>query len=274
MWITGLLALILTQSDKLIISRMLSLEQLGYYQIAWSIASWVGFIQGAFNSAALPSYAAEISVHRTTVCMRHNMLTQTTAFAAAIPAFLLIFFAKPLLALWIPSALAGAATSLSVLAGGFLLGSVVSNCHTIASAAGKSGLLARLNAITVALYLPILVGLTLLWGIEGAAWSWIAINAWYFVALGFPVQRDILGQSPWEWLARYAVPPLISGVFVFGFAAAAASWLTFNPGQMIALYAVAAVIYLAFAPLYLGKGVRSALIGMISSTLNFRKHDT
>ena len=55
MSLIALMAMLLTQLDRLVVSKLLSLEALGLYSLAYNTASGLSLLQGAINSASLPA---------------------------------------------------------------------------------------------------------------------------------------------------------------------------------------------------------------------------
>lgn len=214
---TFLLALLLTQTDKLAISRWLPLESLGIYHLAFSLTAWLALIQGGFNSAILPSLAADAGAgHIAQLRLRHNKITRLTVYAVTLPAMAIVFFAAEMLALWVEPATAQIAAAVAApLAAGFLLNAAVSNCLSVAVASGNSALPLRINLAGLVLYLPVLAVLLQTFGIAGAAWAWVVLNVYYLLVMAPIVQYKLLAQPFSGWLAQIFLPHIAAGAAAF-----------------------------------------------------------
>ena len=212
-----LIALLLTQSDKLAISWLLPLDSLGVYYVAYNVTAWIALIQGGFNSAALPSMAADSSNdHKSQLRLRHNKITQLTVYTVTLPTMLIIFFAPDILGTWVDATTARAVAAVAApLAAGFLLNAAVSNCLAVAIASGNSLLPLRINLAGLSLYLPALAALLEWLGIAGAAWAWIVLNAYYLFVMVPIVQRGMLQQHFRNWLKQNLLPFITTGIITF-----------------------------------------------------------
>ena len=256
------IALLLTQTDKLAISRLLSLEALGIYHLAYSLTAWIALIQGGFNSAVLPSLAADSAHARhTQLRTRHNKSTRLTVYAVALPATAIMFFPAELMGTWLDGETTrAAATTVSLLAAGFLLNAAVSNCLTVAVAAGDSGLPLRINLAGLAIYLPALAWLLDRYGLAGAALAWIALNAYYLAALVPVVQRRHLQQTTAAWWGENFLPFILLAGAIFGGARLAADALDgASPWPAAVCVGGAAVVYSIGGFFLLGRELRGQI---------------
>jgi len=214
----AILAMVLTQTDRIMISKMMPMEMLGFYFLAYDTAIGIVLIQGAINTAMFPSYASDYGVASDEqLTSRHNKSTQITVFIVALPAFALIFFGHDILSVWVsPMAADGAWRVLGILAFGSLLNAAVSNCYTIATASGRPYMVLKVNILGVLLYVPGLYWLILSQGILGAALAWVFLNLYYLFSVLPMVQKTILKQSVVRWLRGNLLPFLGLGLLVFG----------------------------------------------------------
>lgn len=217
---TYLIALLLTQSDRLVISWTFPLESLGIFYLAYNLTSWISLIQSGFNTAVVPSLAANASNGQgASMRSRHNKTTQLIIFAVTLPAMAILFFAKELIALGVNQGDATvAATVAAPLAAGFLLNAAVSNCLSVAVAAGDSSLPLRINLAGLAIYFPALFVLLQIHGISGAAWAWLILNLYYLIVMVPIVQKRLLQQSFGKWLSRIFMPHICAGAAAFSIA--------------------------------------------------------
>ena len=246
MYLISLLAIFLTQIDRLAITRLLGLKELGYYSIAYTAAMGMTLIQTAINNAALPSLAGIHGASDDTALRDHHRhLSELMGFVMVPAALTLIFFAQPILGLWVGSAIANeVAGATAILAAGFLLNAVYSSTYLCGIAAGQPGLFLRANVFGLLGYLPAL-GLGIgIGGINGAATAWLLLNL-YYIAVVLPRAHTTLALVPaGRWLRVTFAPFAGSGCAAF-----AVGWLLSHEiGQWqgaLAGFASAMVFYFA-----------------------------
>ncbi len=269
------IAMLLTQTDRFAISRQLPLEMLGFYQIAFGATAWISLIQGGFNSAVLPSLAADFAGGRQAQLRTRNAkTTQLTVYAVALPAFALFFFSTEILGLWVGrEAAATAAVTASLLSAGFLLNAAVSNCHTLAVASGNSAIPLRINLVGLTIYLPALALLLNAYGIAGAALAWFLLNVYYLLVMVPVVQKQILAHKYLPWLQTNFLPFVLLGGAVFGGAHALAGMLSAGNGGAVTCVIAAAVTYVACGFHLLERELREQISALAGGLLRPRTGD-
>ncbi len=258
----ALTALVLSQADRLAVTRFLSLEYLGYYSIAYNASIAISLVQSAINNASFPAFSHSFSSgEHADLLSRYNKASQLMGLVVALPCFALVFFGHEVLTIWINGKVADAAAlTMAWLAIGFFFNAVVSNAYMAAVACGQPGLPLKVNLVALAVYLPGLYWLVHLFGISGAAAAYAGLNAYYVFTLVPLVQARVLQQGFGLWLRANLLPFLLAGVGAFGGAKILS--LAFEPGwfSVIAL-SVGVMAYAAAAWLLLSMPLRSDLIG-------------
>lgn len=166
------------QMDKIVLSRMLAIEQFGYYAIASALAMGVlQFIHPVFN-AALPRVvhlrAQPLALRRFNLRIAGFVLL---LIVLATLAFLLA--GRPLLELWLRNTAVAAAVyaPLSILLAGTALNALYNIGYTNWLAKGYSRGILLVNAGSLAVSVALLPALVEWQGLSGAALGWVAINA-------------------------------------------------------------------------------------------------
>lgn len=189
----ALSAVVLTQLDRVVISKFLTLEVLGYYSLAFSVVSGLSMIHSAVNAAALPNLAA-LAGQRDRLLARYDQTAALTARVAALPCLAVAWFSQDILTLWVGAPVAeGASVATSILMAGLLFNAMMSVATTACMAIGRPWAVVRLNAVALAGYVPLLLLLTQSLGMVGAAWSWLALNAFFFF-FGLPALLGAIGR--------------------------------------------------------------------------------
>jgi O-antigen/teichoic acid export membrane protein len=242
----ALSAVVLTQLDRLVISKLLTLEALGYYALAFNVVTGLSMIHSAINAAALPNLAS-LANQRTQFLARYDQTVALTVRATALPCLAVAWFSKDILTLWVGASVAeGAFMATSILMIGLLCNAMISVATTACIAIGRPWAVVGLNAVALVGYVPLLLLLTQSLGTVGAAWSWLALNAFFFL-LGLPLLLSVIGRpEPLGVMLRMFKDsgPLLA-IALFGTAKClvllVSPWLTW-PGFMLVI-----MIYLALS---------------------------
>lgn len=207
-----LLALLLTQVDKLILSGLLSLSEFGYYSLAGTVATTVYLLTGPITQAFYPKYCellAKNDLTSLTECYHTGaQLVSTIAGSAAI---VLIVFAEMFLFLWTHDATLAihVAPLLQLLLLGTLLNGLMWIPYQMQLAHGWTSLALRVNAVAVAIVVPAILWAVPRYGAEGAAWVWIILNAGYLlIAVQYMHQKILTGEKQTWYLKDIALPIL------------------------------------------------------------------
>jgi O-antigen/teichoic acid export membrane protein len=254
----ALTALVLSQSDRLAVTKLLSLEALGYYSIAYNASIAISLVQSAINSASFPAFSHSFSSgQHADLLSRYNKASQLMGLVVALPCFALVFFGHEILHLWISAPIADEASlTMAWLAIGFFFNAVVSNAYMAAVACGQPNLPLKVNLMALVLYLPALYWLVHQFGISGAAAAYAGLNLYYLFTLLPLVQRKVMRQGFGVWLRANLLPFLGAGMVAFGSAKILA--LTVQTGwQTAAVLAVGVALYGAIAWFLLSDALRA-----------------
>lgn len=247
----NLLSMVLTQSDRILIGKILPIESLGYYALAYNIVLGLSLVQSLVTSAMFPAFV-KYSSTRAQEEFRQSYETATRAFMYVynLAVWLLVFFGYDVLVLVSTRSAADHSwLILALLAIGFLFNAATALSYTASTAAGNTALPIRVNIVGVAGYLPLLYALTIRWGGVGAAAAWLVLNLYYLPTLLRLVHRRILSLATDRWIARSLLPFMVAGVLVFGAAKALAVTVgaTGYGALMLALLGCAVYAALGFA---------------------------
>lgn len=206
----SILAVLHTQADKLIVSRILPLGVFGMYAFAFSVLNRGMLLTGAVVQAALPALAAFASAsgsggsRREYRDLQHLVLYVMAAVFAVAP-----FAAHPITALVFGEATDDVGAIWLLLAIGFYMNATINMPYTLSLALGRPGIALALNAWALILVLPLTVLLVTRWGTVGAAASWVIYHVLAYAYAVPRFARECIGQRPIEWyggVASYALP--------------------------------------------------------------------
>jgi len=255
----AVLSMLITQMDRIFVSKMLSLQAFGYYSLAYTAGVAISLLQVSINNAALPAYARAAAHSLSDLRARYANISQLTSFAAALPCFLLVFFGADILHLWVSEdAAKSAGLPLMLLSVGFFFNAAVSNSYLVAVATRKVGIPAIVNAGGAILYMPALFVLIGMFGTVGAASGWVLLNCYYLLTLLPAVHRKVLHEPILPALWHVVASPMLAAVIAAG-SMKAASMATSLPMATWIAFVLAVPAYLGLAHALARPSLRSAL---------------
>jgi len=169
------LSIIITQIDKMILSRVVSLEVFGFYMLAWAVASSLTRVATPLIQAFSPRFTELISKGDDEALAKHvHLASQLMSALVLPPAALIMFFAKPILFLWTgnQAVAAGASPILTVMLVGTALS--ISAYPALSVLYSKKYLYPVIMTcfISLSVLLPLLVFAIARAGAIGAALCW------------------------------------------------------------------------------------------------------
>jgi O-antigen/teichoic acid export membrane protein len=257
----SLLALVISQLDRLMLSKMLSLQDLGYYTLAYNTASTVSIGISAVSSAMLPAFAAAFGTGATDGMSRqYDNASRALFFIIGFAVFPLLFFGDAILSMWVgPDAAVGAYRPLVLLAAGFWFSAALSNAYSVTIATGVPNMTLKLSALSAVPYALALYCLVRIDGINGAALAWLLLNLVYFVVLVPAVHRKVLDVSTRDWVFQLMLPFALVGAASFAVPRLVSSYLSELPQVIVecAALLLAMVIYGLAGFRLLGPGMQA-----------------
>lgn len=272
----GILAIVIIQLDRLVISRVLTLEELGYYNLAYTAASVIPLIVAAISSAVLPSFSASYGggIDKSEIVERYYEADRFTLFLSSFAAFALVTYGAPLLQLWVGSDNAGdAVLPLAVLATAFWLASVIANAYNIAVSRGQPQLYLIANLIIVAPYGIIVYFLTDKFGVSGTASAWIMLYLFYFIFIVRNIHREMLEISTSKWLYRIVLPYALVGFTTVCVPKLIAQYLNLSETlpTNVALFVFSGVLYTVAGVTITGRPLGLGLLRRLLANARYRQ---
>jgi len=260
----ALLSFALMQADRILLSRLLPLDQFGVYVLAASVAAALSRLVAPWFNAMYPRYS-ELQAKGDLDSLRslHHAASQWLAATVLPVAAVIAVFAPELLRLWTRDAAlaAAAAPILSVLICGSALNGLMNLPYALQLAQGWTALALRANLLAVAIAVPAIWWLTLRFGPIGAAFVWLLLNLGY-VAIVLPVMhRYLLRGELAAWYLRDVGPPALASV---GAALLLRVLLPAPPGGIAGILVLLAIAALVFAAAVLATpGPRQFALAML-----------
>ena len=218
---------LVTQTDKLVLSKLLPLADYGYFTLAVLAASGVMLISSPISSALLPRLARlKAEGNETGLINLYRNTTQMVAVIAIPTCLVLAFFAEHVIWVWTGDAHAATQAApvmrLYALGNGFL--TMAAFPYYLQFAKGDLKLHLIGNLLLVLLLVPSLVWATWKFGAIGAGYAWLGSNAVYFFAWIPLVHRRFEMGLHRRWMVRDLSLVLVLGMLAATALYALLSW--------------------------------------------------
>jgi O-antigen/teichoic acid export membrane protein len=246
-------AIIVTQVDKVVLSRLLTLEAFGYYSLATLLASGLTLLAGPVFTAIFPRFSQLVVDGDTAGLVAFYHAGSQVAAVCVLPAAVVIaLFSPEILYVWTGNAhiVESASTLVSVLTVGSALNALVFVPYALQLAYGWTRLALYQNIIIAILIVPALLWATSRFGAVGAAAVMAVRGAgevlvgvslmhsrllrgerlrWYWQDIGLPLAGALVGTLALRFILPLPGSPsatAISLLAVSGVALAASILLT------------------------------------------------
>lgn len=252
--ITGisLLVTLLTQLDKVLLSRLLALTEFGYYVFAATVAAVLFRLITPVFTAYSPRLTELVSRNDQAELVRtYHQGCQVMAVVILAPTLILAMFSREILELWTHDLALVAATHLlvSLLVIGNALNGLVTVPYALQLAHGWTKLALYANVVAMLILAPGLYFATSLWGAVGAAGVWVVLNGGYVLIGMHFMHRRWLAAEKWRWYVRDVGMPLAAVLLVVlaGRAVMAEEWGAIAKVLMLSAVAGSAFAAAAFS---------------------------
>ncbi len=209
------LSALLMHTDKLVVSKVLTLETFGYYSLASALASLPVLLGTPIVLAVFPRLTGLVEVNDRASAVRLYHQTCEVVAIATIPAGLtLAAFAGDALLAWTGSAVAAERGGLvaTLLIVGQLMQVLTIVPYYVVLAHGQIRLLLQVVVSSVVLITPLLVYLVLNYGVVGAGISWLVMNICTVPPYMYCVHHRFLPTELRRWCVRDVFVPLLAGM--------------------------------------------------------------
>jgi len=211
-WGISLLGVALAQLDKIVVSKLLPLEALGYYTLAGTAATSLYYLIAPVMTAVFPrlcQLAGSGPEAGPEISRVYHLGVQILSIAVGSAAVVLCVFPREALFAWTGSleTVRNASGVLVLLVAGTALNGLMHLPYALQLAYGWTRLTFVTNCVGVALMVPATYLLGARFGVIGVASAWVMMNAAY-VAVVVPLlhRRLLKGEAPRWYLQGVAIP--------------------------------------------------------------------
>ena len=233
----ALFSLVLTQTDKVLLSKLLSLEDFGYYVLAGTVAGALQLCIGPIFTAVFPRLTALVATGDSSGVRRlYHLGSQAMAFALAPLLIVLGGFSTEIIRIWTGNEAAaihaGAVAPLLVV--GTALNGVLHMPHALRLAYGWTRLDLAIGLTMLVLLVPSIIFSAQQFGGVGTATAWVLLNiAALFITVPL-THRRLLPDDKRSWILVDTLAPWA--------AAAAAVWIVwFFLGDLLQTHPIASI---------------------------------
>jgi O-antigen/teichoic acid export membrane protein len=216
----AILATILTQLDKMILSKMLSLETFGYYMLASVVAMSLGRLFTPIFYSIYPKFTQLISLDdQDGLKQLYHKSCQFMSVLILPVAIVIAFFSYEIIFLWTQNTVTAENTHhlISILICGTALNGLMNLPYALQLASGWTSLSFLKNIIAVVLLVPLIIYMTKHYSATGAAVAWLVLNMGY-ILLEIPIMHGrLLCREKWRWYWQDICFPLAACILVAGF---------------------------------------------------------
>lgn len=211
------LALLLTQMDKIILSRLVTLEYFGYYTLAATVAGALYVVISPITQALFPRMV-ELTTgdDQAGLISLYHQGAQLVTILTAPAVMLLSFFAGGVVFMWSGNTDLAAHTApiLSALVLGTFLNGLMWMPFQCQLAHAWTSLAIKTNIAAVVVLIPAIFWVVPRYGAVGAAWMWVVLNAGYvLISIQF-MHRRLIPNEKWRWYYADVLFPLTGAACV------------------------------------------------------------
>jgi len=210
------LSLCLTQSDKFILSKLLSLENFSYYTFAVTVSGALYMLITPITQAFYPRMVSLISIgDEKGLRITFHQATQLVNVLILPIVLTIIFFSESIIYAWSGNQTLAdnSGPILSIYIIGSYLNGLVNIPYHLQLAYGWTSLALKMNLITVIFLLPAIIIITPIAGAIGAAYLWAAINLIYFTVGTIIMFRRLLRDERNSWfIYDIGIPCLLMSI--------------------------------------------------------------
>ncbi len=214
---TSSIWVLVTQTDKVILSGILSLAEYGYFSLAVLVASGVLVVSGPVSNAIMPRLAKlHASNKENELLTVYRNATQLVTVIAGSISIAVAFLAEPLLYLWTNDITltkkAAPILTLYVLGNGIL--AISAFPYYLQYALGKLKYHVIGNGLLVVLLIPSIIWAATHYGAIGAGYVWLIMNSVYFFVWVTFVHRKLIPNVYMNWLIQDVIKILLPTILL------------------------------------------------------------
>jgi O-antigen/teichoic acid export membrane protein len=207
----AVISLVLTQADKVLVSKLFSLRMFGYYTLAWSVANGPLILSGCVFSVLFPRMSALVTTgDKNAISQSYHRGSQLMAVLILPIASVVAAFSFEILRLWTRNTETAANTAhvLTLLIVGSAINALLYLPYALQLAYGWTKLSIVAGLISISILILLMFPMTKHFGAAGAASIWAIINILNMVIAVPLMHRRLLPLESWGYFSDIGYPLL------------------------------------------------------------------
>ncbi len=254
--------ILLTQSDKLVLTNMLPLQIFGYYTLAGVVSSVPGIIAFPVSNAIYPRFIQLVAIQNfSELTNLYHRSCQLVSVLIIPVGLVLALFSKEIMLLWTGSELAAQNSYLlvSVLVTASTLMGLMLMPYALQLAFAWTRLSLIFNFVGTLLLIPSMIFFVARYGALGATFMWLLLNSAYVLIMIYLMHKKILQGEKYKWYVDDIGKPFISTLLVV-----LCGYLIFHHETNKVILIAELVIILGLSTLIAGMSVRFIRIKILA----------
>ena len=217
MMMQTLLTLMLTQIDKIMLSRFLSLEMFGYYTLAATFANILIQMVSPITLAHLPRFTELVTKGDSQLLIKlYHQAAQLVSVLISTGAFIFIYFGADIILIWGGDTQLANNVSpiLALLALGTMLNGLMHIPYMLTLAYGWAGFFVRVNVVAVIILVPVIFWIAPIYGAIGVSWVWIILNIGYLLIAARFMYKKVMQTEMWRWYWCDIIKPITTAFLI------------------------------------------------------------
>ncbi len=213
----SLTAILLSQADKIILSKILSLEQFGYYSVACTLGLMIYQVVGPLTQSYFPKFSNLISLEDIAGIKKlYHQGCQLISILVVPATCILVFFSKELIFIWTRNEVTAEHTWLitAIYAYGTGMNGLMNIPYILTLSYGWTKLAFYQNIAFLVLMIPLTIFFALHYGAVGGALSWAVINSLYFFITPHLIHNKLLKGEAGRWYWNDSIKPMAACIAV------------------------------------------------------------
>lgn len=210
--IAAVIGTVFMQSDKVVLSRIVPLAELGRYFLAGTVARVLYIVLTPAFNVIYPRMTAMVAAGSSERLTQYYRFGTRLLIAVIVPfATFVAIFAHDLLLIWTGNSLTanGAAPLVPFMIAGTVMNGVMHFPYALQLASGRSSLPATINLVLLLMFVPMLIYLAGRYGVFGGAMAWALLNAVYVLMGAWLTHRKVLRGVALRWLSHDVAMPFL-----------------------------------------------------------------
>jgi len=202
-------AVLISQMDKVILSKQLSSEYFGYYMLAYSIPSMLFLATSPISAVMFPRLSRHVAQKDEVGLKRsYHLGSQLTSLIVVPTAITGAFFSSEIIDVWLGDPQISKQCSLvtTILFCGIGINCLSSMPHTLQLSCGWTRLANLLNLLSIAILGPFLLWACARYGAVGASFTWMIYSSLYLIFQVQLMHRRLLPKEKKRWILDLLIP--------------------------------------------------------------------